>query len=65
MGVKAPSPSAPMLPSTIFPWSWAETVMPPSMWPTMKSQSSYRRPRVLAWAAATAFWFSTWEWETR
>ena len=40
VGVKAPSPSAPMLPSTMRPWSWAETVMPPSMWATMKLQSS-------------------------
>ena len=65
VGVNAPSPSAPMLPSTILPRSCAETVMPPSMCATTKLQSSYLRPSFAAWNSATAFWLRTCECETR
>ena len=60
VGVKAPSPSAPIEASTMRPCSCAPTVMPPSMCATMKVQSSYRRPSFFsAWHAATAFWLRT------
>ena len=48
-----------------LPFSWAPTVMPPSMWATMKLHSSTFLPIFWAWMAAMPFWFSTWDWARR